>query len=179
MGGYIPPEDSLYYDAAMFGYIQSFVQKDEMETFFIMGDLNSRVGVPRETYVKQEKIIYSGCEDTHVNANGRRILQLCDYTNLAIINNLEFRNKHFKSRLSFRKKHKWISEPDLLIASTKGIDLIETFYMIRLYEGNLLYSDHALLEFEINMEKVRIFTEVLKIKANNLGVGIRNTKNKN
>ena len=117
VGCYITPGDSPYYDAAIFGYIQSLIKKDEIKTFFIMGDLNSRVGVPVDLCFDEEKLTYNGCEDITVNGNGRNILQLCGDTKLAVVNNLKYGEKHFKSQLSFRKKSRWISEPDLLLTS--------------------------------------------------------------
>ena len=63
---------------------------------------------------------------TRVN-NGTCILQLCEDTDIAVVNNVKYGYHHFKSTLSFCKKTNWISEPDLLLA-----------------------SDHALLEFKLN-----------------------------
>ena len=83
-----------------------------------MGDLNSRIGVPVDLYFDKEKLTYYGCEDITANGNGRHTLQLCGDTNLAVINNLKYGEKHFNSQLSFRKKSRWISEPDLLITSS-------------------------------------------------------------
>ena len=75
VGCYISPGDSPYYDAAMFGNIQSLIKKDEIKTYFIMGDLNSRIGVPGDLYFDKEKLTYYGCEDITVNGNGRHTLQ--------------------------------------------------------------------------------------------------------
>ena len=103
-------------------------------------------------------MLYDGGEDAGVNENGRQVLQMCDDNNLVVVNNLKFGDKHFRSNLSFRKKNVWISEPDILITSKKGLQIIESFNMVQYFEGKHLFSDHALLEFEINMEKVKIST---------------------
>ena len=50
IGCYIAPSDFPYYDAAVFGHLQSLLKKDESKKAFIMGDLNSRVGLPMELY---------------------------------------------------------------------------------------------------------------------------------
>ena len=90
VGCYIAPADSPYYDAAVFGYLQSLIKRDESKKFFIMGDLNSRVGVPTDLHIEKEKCVYSGVDDTTVNKNGRCILQLCEDLKLVIINNLKY-----------------------------------------------------------------------------------------
>ena len=74
VGCYIPPDDSPYYDTAIFGHVQSLVKNGGGKTFFVMGDLNSRVGTPKN---KDSK-------DIRVNRNGRRLLELCDETKLII-----------------------------------------------------------------------------------------------
>ena len=145
VGCYISPDDSPYYDAAVFGHIQSLLKRDESKEAFIMGDLNSRVGVPDNLTIGSEKCVYEGAEDTSVNMNGRRILDLCVETRMVVVNNLKHGNRHFESKLSFRKKSNWISEPDLLLASESCIQHIKSFVMIQRYENRLLYSDHALL----------------------------------
>ena len=86
-----------------------------------------------------------------------------------VVNNLNGRDKHFKSKLSFRKKSNWISETDLLIVSDNGLNLIDSFEMVQYYESKHLYSDHALVEFVLDMSKVRISTELLLKSALNLG----------
>ena len=137
-----------------------------------MGDLNSRIGVPTELQSGGEKLVYEGCEDTTVNKNGTCTLQLCEDTEVAVVNNVKYGDYHFKSKLSFRKKTKWISEPDLLLASDTCLQMIESFNMIQCFENKLLYSDHALLEFNLNLEKISISMELLRARANDLGKSI-------
>ena len=104
IGCYIAPSDSPYYDAAVFGHLQSLLKKDESKKVFVMGDLNSPVGLPTELYLEKDKCVYEGVEDATVNTNGRRILELCEETRLVVINNLKHDNRHFKLKLLFRKK---------------------------------------------------------------------------
>ena len=172
MGCYLTPRDSQYYDPAFFGYVQGMIKRDSSKTIFIVGDLNSRVGVPSDLLLDDEMLVYEGCEDRTLNENGKSLLQLCRDSNLAVLNNLRYHNKHYKSTLSFRKKDVWISEPGLLITSKSGIELIETFNMLQKQNGRHLYSDHALLEFAIDTEKVSISTEMLKSRASNLGTSV-------
>ena len=169
VGCYISPVDSPYYDSAVFGHLQSLLKNDEDKNFFIMGDLNSRVGKPTCLKFNSEKLQYAECEDETVNKNGTSILHLCDDNNLAVVNNLKYGNVHFKSKLSFRKKANWISEPDVLLASEKCIQLIEKFEMVQFFENKHLFSDHALVEFKIDLRKIEISTRLLKERAEKLG----------
>ena len=172
VGCYITPSDSPYYDNAVFGHLQSLLKNDESKKFMIMGDLNSRVGVPTELRIRDKKLLYEGCNDVTVNKNGRCVLKLCEDNKLAVVNNLKLDNHHFESKLSFRKKLEWISEPDLLLASTNCLYLICSFNMIQYYGGRHLSSDHGLLETEINLEKIDISLDLLLERANYLGRSI-------
>ena len=82
----------------------------------------------------------------------------------------------YRSALSFRKKDTWISEPDLLLTSKSGIDIIDSFAMVQRHEGRHLYSDHALLEFIINTEKVDVSLALLKDRASKLGMSVYETR---
>ena len=169
---YITLSDSPYFDNSVFGHLQSIVKNDEGKKYIFLGDLNSRVGIPPTRKVGWDELSYTGCEDTAVNNNGKEILQLCEDCDLAIINDLKYKDKHFKSRLSFRKKSNWISEPDRLIVSVNGLDMIHSFAMVQYYENKYLYSDHALMDFVIDMRQVRIPTELLLRSASNLGKSV-------
>ena len=166
---YIAPSDSNYYDAAVFGYIQGIIKKDVSKTYVVVGDLNSRVGIPTELLDNGSNLHYTGCEDTIVNSNGKNILQVCKDEKLVVVNNLKYNENHYKSNLSFRKKQRWISEPDLLIISKKGLRLMEAFKMVRYFEGKHLFSDHGLIDFQIDVTKAKISTKLLKGRAENLG----------
>ena len=172
VGCYITPFDSPYYDSAVYGHLQSLVKKDEGKKFFFIGDLNSRIGIPTEFACGDEVLKYIGCEDNNVNSNGKSVLQLCKDNNLVVINNLQYGEKHFKSKLSFRKKSRWISEPDLLLASNTCLDMVKSFGMIQQFENKFLYSDHALLEFVIDLEKTRVSSSLILKSACNLGKSV-------
>ena len=169
VGCYISPEDSPYYDAAVFGHLQSLVKNDKSKKVIIMGDLNSRIGVPTNIFTEREKCVYEGVEDTTVNKNGKCVLQLCEDNGLVILNNLKIGTKHFKSNLSFRKKANWISEPDIAIVSDSSLQHIDSFNMTQRYNGKLLYSDHALMDITIDAENIGVSVELLNMRANNLG----------
>ena len=170
VGCYITPSDSPYYDDAVFGYIQGLIKNDECKSFLIMGDLNSRIGIPTELRLNDKKLVYEGCEDLTQNKNGKRLLQLCGENKLAVINNLRVGNTHYKSNLSFRKKKKWISEPDLMVASS--LKFVKSFNMVQYYEGKHIASDHALMETEIDLDKIGPPLELIKVRAINLGKSV-------
>ena len=48
--------------------------------------------------------------------------------------------------------------------------------MLQYYEGNFLYSDHALLELEINTTKVKSSMEMLKTRARYHGQSVYENK---
>ena len=169
IGCYISPEDSPYYDGAVFGHLQSLVNNDRSKKVIIMGDLNSRIGVPTNIFAGREKCVYEGVEDITVNKNGKCVLQLCEDNKLVILNNLKHGAKHFKSNLSFRKKANWISEPDIAIVSDTSVQHIASFNMIQRYNGKLLYSDHALVDIAMDAENIGMSVELLNTRANNLG----------
>ena len=172
LGIYITPKDSPYYDGAIFGYIQSVLKKDTSKIVYVIGDLNSRVGNPVDLYFEDNLLEYDDCDDLAVNENGKCLLDMCRGNNVAVVNNLKYGDKHFKTQLSFRKKNRWISEPDILVTSRSGVDLIDTFETIQYYDGKHLYSDHALLHLVIDLEKVKISTSLLKQRADYLGASV-------
>ena len=172
LGCYITPRDSPYYDAAIFGYIQSVVKKDAGKIVYIIGDLNSRVGIPTETPFGDESLEYGEVNDTSINENGKCLLDVCRATDTAVVNNLMYGGKHFKTELSFRRKNAWISEPDLLVTSRNGVELIESFDTVQYHNGKHLCSDHALLDLVLNLKKMKVSTELLKSRAINLGVSV-------
>ena len=100
-------------------------------------DLNSRIGVPDDRICDGESLDYYECEDLNVNDNGKNLLMLCEENNVVVVNNLRYREKHFNSNLSFRKKNAWISEPDALVVSVKGLQLIDSFNMVQYFDGSL------------------------------------------
>ena len=172
LGCYITPKDSPYYDAAIFGYIQSVLKRDAGKIVYVIGDLNSRIGNPTDACFDDNTLEYIGCNDFIVNENGKCLLDVCRETNTAVVNNLKYDDKHFKTELSFRRKDTWISEPDLLVTCMNGVELISSFSTVQYHNGRHLYSDHALLDLELNLKKVKVSTELLKIRASNLGASV-------
>lgn len=172
VGCYVTPSDSPYYDDAAFGHLQSVIKSDESKKYIVIGDLNSRVGVPKGLGKCKKELMYDGVEDLTLNKNGKSVLKLCIDTKLAVINYLKHGNYHFKSKLSFRKKSTWISEPDVTLVSITSLNLIKSFNMIQYFEGKHLYSDHAIMEIELNLNELDVSMDLLKVRANNLGKSI-------
>ena len=142
---------------------------------YLIGDLNSRVGKQTEARFDKDILEYRDCEDLIVNENGKNLIDVCRETNTAVVNNLVYGGQHFKTKLSFRRKNNWISEPDLLVTSENGVELIESFETVQYHNGRHLCSDHALLALDINVSKVKVSTELLKIRANYLGASVYET----
>ena len=123
-------------------------------------------------YFGDECLEYIRCDDLTVNENGKRLLDVCRETKTAVVNNLKYGEKHFNTQLSFRKKSRWISEPDLLVTSRDGLDLIKSFKTIQYHNGKHLSSDHALLDLVLDLEKVKVSTSLLNKRASYLGASV-------
>ena len=99
-------------------------------------------------------------------------MNLCRETNTAVVNNLVYKDKQFKTKLSFRKKDNWISEPDLLVTTREGVELIDSFSTVQYHDGMHLLSDHALLDLKIDLKKVNVSMELLIMRAGFLGATV-------
>ena len=113
---YIAPDDSPYYDDAMFGQLHNILNENKDNVFFVFGDLNARVATPDLTQVSPN-LSYPHCTDDKTNYNGRQLLQVCKDNDMVIINNLKVENISFPSSLSYRKGKNWVSELDYCLGS--------------------------------------------------------------
>ena len=62
----------------------------------IMGNLNSRVGIPTNLSIRKEICECEGVEDRTVNKNAKCVLDLCEDNKLVVVNNLKQGTHHFK-----------------------------------------------------------------------------------
>ena len=128
----------------------------------IMGDLNSRLGIPTNLSIRKEICECEGVEDRTVNKNAKCVLDLCEDNKLVVVKNLKHGTHHFKSNLSFWKKTTWISEPDTFIVSESCIQHIASFDMVQRFNGKLLFSDHALVDVAMNLGNMKLPADLLR-----------------
>lgn len=143
VGVYLPPPDSPYHSREDFAALQCRV-KDKKKEIFLIGDLNARCGdrirqlLPRD----RPSWSYSDLPDpvTRPKSNGQAVIDLCRNINALVMNNLNTPHARLPGTLTFRKRNRWISELDLVIASSALIPHVRDLS----FNTNLhLPSDHA------------------------------------
>ena len=164
---YIAPDDSPYYDDAIFGQLHSVINENKDNVFLIFGDLNARVATPDLTQISAN-LSYPYCEDDKTNYNGRQLFKVCKDNDLVIINNLKVDDISFPSRLSYRKGKNWISELDYCLVSIKGLQYVRQFEMVQCVQNKPLPSDHAMLQTTFNIDHTQPYN-LLKKRASDLG----------
>ena len=164
---YITPDDSPYYDEAIFGQLHRIMNENRNQVFIIFGDLNARVATPDLTQVAPN-LNYPSCKDDTMNYNGRQLLKLCRDNDLVIVNNLKLHDVAFPSGLSYRKGNNWTSELDYCLISLKGLQYVTQFDMVQCLQNKPLPSDHAMLETTLNIDYRHPYT-LLKKRAYYLG----------
>ena len=125
---YIPPLDSAYFKQELLSAIQEKVKLSFMRNgYIIMGDMNSRFGeLLRELPKSVSSENGSGCtypcipdSTARPSDNAYVLSSICSEADLLVVNNLRVAGKHYKSNLTFRRRHEWISEIDTCLASVK------------------------------------------------------------
>lgn len=163
-GVYIPPKDSPYYEPSMFGALLANIM--QRSRVVIMGDLNSRVGVPYLTDLGDKPYQYNETRDFVVNDNGKQLLDICKNSEMLIANHLVIGDKILGGNLSYKQGSRWISEIDLCLVKSEIVKEIESVSV----EQGIHGSDHAplsvMLEFDIKGEMAR---SLLLDSASNLG----------
>ena len=76
---------------------------------------------------------------TH-NQHATVLFGICCEENMAVVNNLNFDERWFRSHLTYRQGRVWVSELDLCLVSTRLIHSVQEFGVIR---DDRLPSDHA------------------------------------
>ena len=116
---YIAPSDSSFFDPASFCHIQEICLEGRQEVL-VLGDLNARLG---NLSSLSDPCLYSHTEnpDTHVNANGRELFNLCRSCRLVPINHLVCDNVECEGGLTFRRGGSWVSQLDWALISQTSV----------------------------------------------------------
>ena len=93
---YVTPENSLYKVSEIFSIIDSVTKIYPNSHIFLLGDLNSRCGVPVSPNFQ-----YSPNPDVTVNSHGKKLLQLCNDNNMLIVNGLNYNLNSFDTDFTF------------------------------------------------------------------------------
>ena len=168
---YIAPDDSPYYDKAIFGHLHSVLNKEKDNTYVLLGDLNARISTPDLSMICSS-LRYPTCKDERTNLNGQLLLSLCRDNKMVIVNNAQVEEKQFPSMLSFRKGANWVSELDYCLVSLKGLEHLGSLDMKQEPEGRRLPSDHAMLTVGLLFDRCTIPGGVIKHRARNLGISV-------
>ena len=132
---------------------------DLVESFCIIGDLNSRFG----TYVRNlprlsdlsnnEMYTYPTIPDPveRPNDNAYILSSFCVECKLLVLNNLKVNEKHFVSKKTYRKGNEWLSELDTCVVCLNMLKNINDFHVVR---NDCLPSDHAPVSLMINLPGV-------------------------
>ena len=85
-GVYIPPEDSLYCDAAP---LQALNAKCAERDVIVLGDLNACIGILVIT--SRDGVVYEfgNVIDTQVNSHGLMLINMCNGNNMIVMNHLK------------------------------------------------------------------------------------------
>ena len=136
-GMYNEPSDSSYFRPGTFASIPAHLESGKH--CVIVGDLNARLGTSVHS-VDDSLGVSHVIVDNTVNQNGRSLIQTCIANKLTPVNNLVTADHTWNGSLTYRKKHRWISEVDLCLVSLPLVGAISHFTV----DQNLKYpSDHA------------------------------------
>ena len=171
---YIAPDDSPYYDKAVFGHLHSILNEKKENVYIIFGDLNARISTPDLTSVSPS-LRYPTCQDDRINHNGRLLVNLCKDNQMVIVNNLCTDEKQFVSNLSYRKGLRWVSELDYCVVSLKGLKYVESLDMMQTLDGSKIPSDHAMLKVCLEFSGCSVPSEMLRCRAEDLGRSVYET----
>ena len=165
LGGiYIPPDDSPYYHPSRYGEVAA--RSVDQQKVVMMGDFNSRVGVPSIANDKGDEYEYEGVCDYTVNGHGRTLLNICNNNELVIANHLKYDTRRLGGNLSYKQKTNWISEIDVCVVKANCIKLIKDLKVLQDVRG----SDHAPLSVTLVVGNGTIITDnELKMRSRDLG----------
>ena len=139
---YVAPENSLYKVSEIFSIIDSVIKIYPNSHIFLLGDLNSRCGVPVSPNFQ-----YSLNPDVTVNSHGKKLLQLCSDNNMLIVNELNYNLNSFDTDFTFfrgrvKSQNDW--------CSTNFIEGVLMFSII----PKPIVSDHCPLSIKICVPKI-------------------------
>ena len=130
---YIPPSDSTYYSHNAFASIQSkLIESECVDEYAIIGDLNARFGkMVRVLPVRAELPDYDdySCPDIrdytdNPNDNASVLASMCIDLKLAVVNNLNVKDKNFASKMTYKQGVKWVSELAICMVSHNVLNYV-------------------------------------------------------
>ena len=141
-GCYIPPSDSRYYDVHAFSSIVSKRMDNAPKSLCLFGDFNCWFGNDLSLLNNADKDVSHVPIDPiiHPNSNGAVLLPLLSRNELFVLNNLVYSGVHFKGKLTYRERIRWISELDLFIML---LDIVPAVVNFSVDQNLEVPSDHA------------------------------------
>ena len=164
-GIYIPPYESLYFKRDFMAYV-SGKTADMAKKYVVGGDFNARCGDKVLSLLDADSPVvkYDICDYT-TNNNGKELIRICKDNNLLVVNGANTKDYAFESKMTFRRKEKWISDLDKCIASPCLFQHITRFHI----DDRFTFpSDHSPLSITLHCDVIPASSCLLQT-ANALG----------
>ena len=105
----------------------------------VLGDLNAHLG-DLSPHAEPCLFSYTANPDTHVNANGREMSNLCRSSSLVPVNHMVCQNVVCEGGLTFRRGGSWVSQLYWALVSKTSMNAVKEFKILKEVD---LPSDHA------------------------------------
>jgi hypothetical protein len=90
--------------------------------------------------------------DEGVNENGKTLTRICQLNDLLLVNNLCTPNNSWPSKLTYRKRSKWISEVDLCLIPHTLINAVVNSFVVD--QDLRMPSDHAPISVSFDLDSL-------------------------
>ena len=157
------PVDSSYFRHSTFASMSANVSSGKHCIF--AGDMNARVGHHVHDLVEGNDVMSYNVIDPTVNENGRSLTRLCKENDLLPVNNLCTPGGSWPSKLTFRRRKKWISEVDLCVVSRTMVSAITSFSA---NQDLNIPSDHAPMSVSFDFNNVKSNIDLTLIERSSL-----------
>ena len=144
---YIPPRDSLYYSNDSLALVHQMLNIDNIPAIMI-GDFNARIKNLNIFTETEQELSYSENVDNGFNLNGKDLADLCIGRGLKPLNHMNYKNRRFDGKLTYRQRQSWISQVDWCFVSCQALDVVSDYTII---DDVRLPTDHAALAVELNV----------------------------
>lgn len=171
-GLYLTPDTSHYSDQNVLPMVQSKILSSNATDFLLLGDFNARYGInslSKMNNIANKLLIGSFYENMadqvlRPNSNGRKMLNFMEHCNILSINGLTYpdKNKHFNSKLTFKRSLNWLSEIDFVYSSPNLIKYISNF---QIHDNHQLPSNHAPISVDLcipNSDRI-MYVDIMEI----------------
>ena len=175
-GVYIAPTSSPYYSESDIAVIQSKCKTRNTNKNIVGGDYNSKLGSDIHRLVGERPLcsyIINHEVPKKSDKSGLILSDVCVDVDILPLNNLKFKDKHFRGDYSYREGKRWLSEVDMCLVSRTVLPAVSHF---NIDQNPHFPSDHAPVNviFDCDILKSHTYTcasnsESLLARASMLG----------